>query len=148
MKKPISAPPVLPKTQYVSPIAALIADDATGVLPMTQRLTLSLDGNIIASSRWHAGASDDGVFQITDLFVDPLHQRQGHGSRLLRQTYDHATGRLKSLGIQPRRVWVCLEQKRHVIARAFFSKHGFQHVATMQKLYIGQDAMMYSRSFD
>ena len=146
--KPMVAPASAAARIAPSFAAELLPADSTGVLPITQRLTLTLDGKVIAHARWFAPASDDGVFQLLELFVDPLHQRQGHGSRLLRQTYEHATGTLKSLGIKPRRIWVAVEQKRHVIARAFFSKHGFQHVATMQKLYIDQDAMIYSRSFD
>ena len=147
MKTPISATPLAPP-KLVSPVAAIVPDDAGGKLPMTQRLTLTLDGRVIAHARWHATASDDGVFQIADLFVDPLHQRKGHGSRLLREMYEHAIATFRSLGITPRRVWVCVEQKRHVTARAFFSKHGFQHVATMKEHFVDQDAMLYSRSFN
>jgi len=147
MKKPITAQPT-PPHKVVSPVAALVPDDAGGTLPMVQKLTLTLDGKTIAHARWHAPASDDGVFQILDLFVDPLYQRQGHGSRLLRSVYDHATETFRKLGIRPRRVWVSIEQKRHVIARAFFSKHGYQHVATIAKQYVNQDAMIYERSFD
>src|SRR5687768_3709691 len=88
---------------------------AAGPLPFVQQVTLIQDGQPIGQARWHATESGEGVFQLLDLSIAPEHQRSGHGSTLLRAVYDQATTLFKSLGIRPRRVWVSIEQKRHVI---------------------------------
>lgn len=121
---------------------------AAGPLPFTQHVLLYHEGRPIAQARWHAPESSDGVFQILDFVVVPEFQRQGHGSTLLRAIYDQAEILFRSVGQRPRRVWVSIEQKRQVIARAFLSRHGFHHVSTIKNLYVKQDAMIYQRSFD
>jgi hypothetical protein len=47
-----------------------------------------------------------------------------------------------------RRLWVSVEQKTQVIARAFLTQHGFHHTATMKELLADQDALIYVRTFD
>ncbi|HEX8322920.1 MAG TPA: GNAT family N-acetyltransferase [Tepidisphaeraceae bacterium] len=118
------------------------------VLPFGQQVDLQLNGEVVASARWHAPESTDGVFQIADIRVVPAHQRQGHGSALLKKCYAEAAELYAALNIKPRRVWILIEQKKHVIARAFLSRHGFQHVSTMSAAFRGQDGMIYQRSFD
>ncbi len=63
-------------------------------------------------------AACDGSGEIVALAVDPLHQRQGHGSRLLAALADHgrATG-LPSLG-----TWCLMNDEPR---RDFFSSAGF-----------------------
>ncbi len=121
---------------------------ASGALPFTQQVLLYQDGHPIAQARWHATDSSDGIIQILDFVVEPAHQRQGHGSTLLRAVYDQAGLLYTSLGQRPRRAWITVEQKRHVTARAFLSRHGFHHVSTIKNLYVDQDAMIYQRAFD
>lgn len=117
-------------------------------LPFSQHIELVLNGQTVGTARWHAPEGTDGIIQITDLAIHPDHQRHGHGSTLLKKCYAEAYELFAAHGIKPRRVWMILEQKRQVIARAFLSKHGYQHVSTMTALYKGQDGMLYQRSFD
>ena len=123
-----------------------VADDAA--LPFLQQLQYKVDGKTIALARWHAPASDDGVVQLLDLYVNPEHQRQGLGSMLLRTVYTQAITFFAQANNKPRRLWACVEQKRQVTARAFFSKHGFHHIATAANVYKRQDAMFYQRAFN
>ena len=114
----------------------------------TQDVVLELNGKIVGHCRWHAPDTSDGLVQILDLFIDPLHQRQGHGSALLKQVYAQAMELFRACEIKPRRIWAVVEQKRQVTARAFFSRHGFHHVSTITNLYVKQEALVYQRSFD
>ncbi len=121
---------------------------AKPALPFIQELRL-LDGKaVVATARWHAPLGEDGVVQILDLSVDPLHQRAGHGSAIMRAIYDQARTLFTSLEIKPRRVWISIEQKSQVIGRAFLSRHGFHHVSTIKNLLRKQDALIYLRAFD
>jgi ribosomal protein S18 acetylase RimI-like enzyme len=117
-------------------------------LPFIQELKLVKDGRLIAMARWHAPEGSDGIVQLLDLHVDPDHQRQGHGSALLREVYKQATMLFNRLEIKPRRIWASVEQKRQVNARAFFSRHGFHHVTATKNLHRKQEALIYVRSFD
>ena len=117
-------------------------------LPFGQQIELVLNGEVVGVARWHAPEGVDGILQIADLHIEGAHQRQGHGSALLNKVYAEAKALFATLNVKPRRAWLIIEQKRHVIARAFLSRHGFQHVATMTALYRGQDGMIYQRSFD
>jgi len=120
-----------------------------GALPFTQVITLhDTGGQPIGTLHWFAPASNDGVVQITHVLIDPLHQRQGHGSTLIRAAYAQAYQLFASHSIKPRRVWVTVEQKRQVIGRAFFSRHGFHHVSTIKNIYHDQDALIYQRAMD
>jgi ribosomal protein S18 acetylase RimI-like enzyme len=142
---PISPKPSAPKSK---PARLKYSIPAAGPTPFVQQVTLIQDGQPIATARWHATDSEEGVFQILDLAVHPDHHRQGHGSTLIRAVYDEAAKLFKSMGQRPRRVWITIEQKRHVIARAFLSRHGYHHVSTIKNLYSKQDAMIYQKSFD
>lgn len=117
-------------------------------LPFGQQIELQLNGEIVGVARWHAQDGNDGIIQVAELNIVPGHQRQGHGSALLNKIYVEAKALFATLNIPPRRVWMIVEQKRHVTARAFLSRHGFQHVSTMTALYRGQDGMLYQKSFD
>lgn len=117
-------------------------------LPFGQQIELVVNGEVVGVARWHAPDGKDGIIQIADFHIADGHQRQGHGSALLNKVYAEAKALFASLDIKPRRVWMIVEQKRHVIARAFLSRHGYQHVSTMTALYRGQDGMIYQRSFD
>ncbi|HEX8339318.1 MAG TPA: GNAT family N-acetyltransferase [Tepidisphaeraceae bacterium] len=122
--------------------------DGGAALPFVQQMQYKIDGKTIALARWHAPASDDGVVQLIDLYVEPAHQRQGHGSMMLRTVYKQSIALFHAVGVKPRRLWACVEQKRQVNARAFFSRHGFHHISTASNLYKRQDAMFYTRAFD
>jgi len=51
-------------------------------------------------------------------------------------------------GSKLRRVWVGIEQKSQVIARAFLTSRGFHHIATVDELYRDQELMVYVKSMD
>ena len=122
---------------------------ATGrELPFSQRIELLLDGRVAGVVHWFSPRTDDGVFQVLDLIVDEPRRRQGFGTLLLKKAYAEAAELFAATGVSPRRVWVCLEQKRHVVARAFLTKHGYQHTSTLAALYRDQDGMVYQRTFD
>lgn len=116
--------------------------------PFHQRIDLLLDGRLAGTVQWLTPRNDEGIVQITDLTVDEGRRRQGFGTALLKKTYAEANALFTAAGIKPRRAWLCLEQKRHVVARAFFTKHGYQHVSTLAALYRDQDGMVYQRTFD
>ncbi len=117
--------------------------------PFLQSLTLADGPARIALARWHATSSAaEGVVQLLDLYVEPPHQRRGHGARLLREVIEQATAYFMLHGTKLRRVWAAVEQKKHVNARAFLTAHGFHHITTMGDLYRAQDLLIYTRAFD
>ena len=113
-----------------------------------QRVDLRERGKVIATARWHSPAGIDGVAQILDFSVIESHRRTGNGGLLLRATLDQAVAHGQARGVPLRRVWVSVEQKTQVIARAFLTKHGFHHVSTMKDLLAKQDALVYVKSLD
>ena len=54
----------------------------------------------------------------------------------------------RSRGGKLRRLWLSVEQKTQVNARAFLMKHNFHHTASVSDLLKGQDALIYTRAFD
>jgi ribosomal protein S18 acetylase RimI-like enzyme len=114
-----------------------------------QELHLVEGDAAIATARWHAPAtSGEGVAQLLDLSVIEVHRRQGHGGRLLREIIAQAASYYRARGSKLRRVWLAVEQKQQVIARAFLTAHGFHHIATVKDVLKEQDLMIYSKSFD
>lgn len=122
---------------------------AAGSGPFVQSLRLMEGKIVIAAARWHSGTTtSQGVVQIIDLAVAPEHQRKGHGARILKECYRQATDFYKARKAKLRRAWIAVEQKRHVIARAFLTQQGFHHVGTVQELLRDEDLLIYSRTFD
>lgn len=117
-------------------------------LPFIQKLTLVRNRHTIGRLIWYAPDTNDGVMQILDIRVEPAYQRQNHGSALLRAAYEQAFALFKKLGIRPRRVWVAVEQKAHVQARAFLSRHGFHHVSSVKNVFQDQESLIYLKAFD
>lgn len=113
-----------------------------------QTIRSSEAGKTLGIARWHAPAGEQGVIQLIELSVHPSYRHRGHGSALMNQVLQQAIAfhRLKNLRL--RRLWVSLEQKTQVIARAFVTKHGFHHTATIKELQDHQDALIYVRTFD
>ncbi|MBV8780752.1 MAG: GNAT family N-acetyltransferase [Phycisphaerae bacterium] len=118
------------------------------IQPFVQRVDLRERGKIIATARWHFTASNDGVAQVLDLTVLPDHQRRGNGSTLLNAVIAQAVAFGKTGGIPIRRIWIAVEQKTQVKARAFLTRNGFHHVATISELLAHQDSLVYMRSLD
>lgn len=102
----------------------------------------------LALLRWFGEGGPMGTAQVLALDVAPVVRRSGHASTLLREAYKQIDRYYRARAAKPRRIWLVVEQKTHVVARAFFTKHGFHHTSTVANLFKKQDAMVYSRSFD
>ena len=117
--------------------------------PFVQTLTLANGPTVIGMTRWHTSASvAEGVVQLLDLYVQAPHQRKGHGGRLFKEVVAQATAYFKLHRGKLRRVWVAVEHKQHINARAFFTSQGFHHIGTMKELYRDQEQLLYTRAFD
>jgi ribosomal protein S18 acetylase RimI-like enzyme len=114
-----------------------------------QSVTMRHGQEVLGFARWHApSATAQGVIQLLDLFIHPPYRRSGHGGRLLRAVIEQITRHQRTQKQPLRRVWVSVEQKAQVNARAFLTQHGFHHTSTISDLLQGQDALIYVRSFD
>ena len=114
-----------------------------------QTITLRQGEQTLGFARWHAPCDTaQGVIQLLDLFIHPPHRRSGHGGRLLRAVIEQVTRHQRLRKHPLRRIWVSVEQKAQVNARAFLTQHGFHHTATIADLLKAQDALVYVRSFD
>lgn len=118
------------------------------LLPFVQTLSIVKNRRMIGRLTWFAPDTDDGVIQILDIRIEPDYQRQNHGSALLRGAYEQAFSLFKKLGIRPRRIWIAVEQKKHVQARAFLSRHGFHHVSSVKNVFRDQESLIYLKAFD
>jgi ribosomal protein S18 acetylase RimI-like enzyme len=116
--------------------------------PFLQRIDLREGATVIATANWHAPIGREGVAQLLDLTVVPEHRRRGRGSALLTLFIEQASLYGRSIGVPTRRLWISVEQKTQVNARAFLTRHGFHHVATIKELLAEQDALVYLRSLD
>lgn len=124
---------------------AVAAQDTRDEL-FTQTVTLRDGDASIGLARWAAGP--EGVVQLLCLQVDKSHRRQGHGRRLLNEVIRQARQLYAPRPAGLRRMWLIVEQKQQIIARAFLMGSGFHHVATIKDLYHDQDALIYLRSFN
>ena len=112
------------------------ADAGTPTATPTATYTATLGRRTVGTLRTHA---DGDVLQVLWVEVDNKHRRQGIGSLLL----DHAL-----TAARPRRAWCLVAQGRDVIARAWLTKHGFNHVTTVEHLHDAEDGLIYVRTFD
>lgn len=116
--------------------------------PLAQTIRLSDGAVSIGVARWYSASSGDGVAQLLELSVLATHRRTGNGRRILQATILQATEHYRARQSKLRRMWIAVEQKEQVIARAFLTQHGFHHVHTLPELLKGQDLLVYVRSFD
>ena len=113
-----------------------------------QRIELRERRRPIGCAAWHVIDLDDGVAQLVELTVEPTLQRRGHGSALLNESIAQARTVCRLKRAPLRRLWVALGQKSQVIARAFLTRHGFHHTASVTDLLRDQDLLVYVRAFD
>jgi GNAT superfamily N-acetyltransferase len=115
-----------------------------------QIVRLTEDGRPMGSARWHSPTgSSDGVVQILDFHIDLKFQRQGYGKRLLTAVIEQCIAYHKLRQIPLRRIWLGLNHRRHVIARAFFLSQGFTHIVTAKELLLPtDDLLIYVRTFN
>jgi GNAT superfamily N-acetyltransferase len=125
------------------------APPAKPVATLLQRIELrNAQGQLIGAAVWHLNSVDEGVVQLVDLAIDPKLRRQGHAGALLNETIAQARSVCRMKRVPLRRVWVALEQKTQVLARAFLTRHGFHHTSSVTDLLREQDLLVYVRSFD
>lgn len=124
------------------------SDRASTKSTYIRTITATDNGKTVGKTIWTFSPTQPGAIQIISIEVDPTLVRQGIGSRMLTRLFDESTKRSKSLGIQLRRVWIVIEQKTHITARGFLTKHGFHHVKTIDALFKDEAAMVYVKSFD
>lgn len=114
-----------------------------------QTLRMTEGDQTVGSAVWHAAADgDDGVVQILDFSISKPHRRQGYGKRLMTALVAETLAYHRGRKVGPRRLWVMLRQKRHIIGRAFFASQGFTHIATVKDLLANEDGLVYIRTFD
>ena len=108
-----------------------------------------LDGRAtIGTARWYVPAVDHGAVQILEIHIAPEVRRKGHGTALLRELIRQVRAYHQARGARFRRLWIAVEQKSQVAARAFLTHVGFHHVATIQNILIKQDALIYLKGMD
>lgn len=115
--------------------------------PFMQALHLSEGAEPVGAARWHCPSVHQGIIQILELGVNPAYRRRGHAGRLVKEVFAQARAHHRNSGARLRRAWLVVEQKEQVIARAFLSKHGFHHVATMKDMLADGDLLIYTLAF-
>lgn len=115
--------------------------------PFLQTLRLLDGATPLGHAVWHAPATGD-LAQILEIDIAPPLQRQGHGSRLLLAAFQQMARLGVRRGRPIRLAWCLAEQKNQIHFRGFLFKHGFHHVCSPKRLLVGQDAMLYVKSFD
>ena len=125
-----------------------ISNDSLPFIHQTLHL-LGPDGTTpLAWARWAASQSPHGVAQLLQIETVADERRKNYATVLLREVYRQVDAYFRARGQRPRRLWLVLEQKSQVVARAFVTRHGFHHTSTINNLLKHEDAMVYSRSFD
>src|SRR5687767_7459287 len=67
-----------------------------GTGPFVQTITLTDGNTTIGLARWHTSSSTtEGVVQLLDLYVEPPHQRKGHGGRLFKEVMGQSASYFK-----------------------------------------------------
>jgi GNAT superfamily N-acetyltransferase len=114
-----------------------------------QTIELRENGVLLGRAIWAAPSDlSQGVAQIVDLTVPEDRRRKGFGSQLILAVVEQARPFFKARGAKLRRLWLSVEQKTQVNARAFLMKHNFHHTASVSELLVKQDALIYTRAFD
>ncbi|CAN5453770.1 hypothetical protein BH10PLA1_BH10PLA1_15560 [soil metagenome] len=114
-----------------------------------QTIRLIDAGKQIGLAKWYVpGDGHDGVAQLLELATTLPVRRTGQGKRLMSATLDEIRKFFRARKFPTRRVWMNVNQKDHVIGRAFLTGAGFHHVGTIASLLKGQDALIYVLSLD
>jgi len=121
--------------------------EAPSTGPFIQTVILTEQNVDIGKAIW-AVNEDASVFQILHIHITAEHRRAGTGGTLLDETLRSIKQFARQRGVKPRRVWIVVEQKSQVIARAFLTRQGFHHTTTISNLLKDQDALVYQKAFD
>ena len=125
------------------PVAKIVAGR-----PFFQTLRIRQNGVDVATARWHSTGNAEGVAQLIDLEVAPEQRRNKHATRLMHEVVRQIGLYFSQLNIPHRRIWVGVEQKSQVVARAFLMMHGFHHMNTVDSLFDEQDMLIYVRTMN
>ena len=110
---------------------------------------LDKSGKTLAFCRWHARPGEaDGVIQMLELHVASERTRQGIGGILFDALVRQGRAYFAKRKTRLRRVWVMLDQKTQMTARAFVNDHGFHHVASVPNLLTNQEGLIYTLGLD
>jgi GNAT superfamily N-acetyltransferase len=105
-------------------------------------------GQTVGELRWYVPARDDGVAQVLHLVVAEPRRRQGIGGRLVEELKRQFRALQQLRGTPPRRLWIAVEQKTHIVGRSFLTKRGFHHIGTAKDVLRDQDLMVYVLGMD
>lgn len=116
--------------------------------PFFQTVRLTLGEQEIGRCRWHVGGTPaEGVAQLVEIYVQPPYRRQGYGGRIMREMFTQAQRWFAAHDARLRRVWLAVEHKSHITARAFLTSHGYHHMATVPDMLKDQDQLIYTKAF-
>lgn len=116
--------------------------------PILQAVRLVDNAATIATAWWHATGGTDGVIQIVDMYVAPAYRGKGVGGQLLDAVIAQAGEYYKRRRIKFRQIWIAVEQKSQVIARAFLMESNFHHIGTVADIYKNEDVLIFKKSMD
>jgi ribosomal protein S18 acetylase RimI-like enzyme len=134
----------MPDLSYEPPVPTTLITSG-----FVQTIRLTAANKPVGIARWYVGGdAHDGVVQILELTVGINHRRQLYGQQLYDAMLEQVRRFFKAHKIRPRRIWANIEQKDQVVGRAFLTKQGYHHVATIPTLLKDQDAMVYLVSLD
>jgi GNAT superfamily N-acetyltransferase len=107
-----------------------------------------VEGNLVLAAAQVFVQAGSPSAQLLDVEVHADHRRKGVGTQLVTAIRDQLRKLGNARGEPVRVLWCVLGQKRHIVARAFLTRQGFQHVASPAQVLRSDDAMVYLCSFD
>lgn len=107
----------------------------------------SLDGDVIGYILWTEiiGFRHDAVFELEQLVVLPLHQRQGVGEALIRQSLCFVAEHLAARGSALCAVKATIHADNLVAQRLYIRVLGPEIVATIPSLFASEEVVMLAR---
>jgi ribosomal protein S18 acetylase RimI-like enzyme len=97
---------------------------------------LAKDGKrIIGKVLWYVKENPhDGLVELEELYVIEEYRRKGVGSELIKFSINAVQKHFKSLGIEPRRIYLFTNEDNQG-ARRLYENFGFKHIANLGHLH-------------
>ena len=76
----------------------------------------------------------DGLVELEELYVLEEYRRKGVGSELIKFSINAVQKYFKSLGIEPRRIYLFMNEN-NLGARNLYENFGFKHIANLGHLH-------------
>ena len=90
---------------------------------------------IIGKVLWYVKENpNDGLVELEELFVLEDYRRKGVGSKLVKSSINAVQNHFKSLGIEPRRIYLFTNENNDG-ARKLYENFGFKPIANLGHLY-------------